>query len=413
MFRFLVDSHIYPCGLRYLLIFTFGLPLTSGCGGPIRGPAVPVDMQDRAVIPGLSPAMRTWGAALNPEFEHELIESVRREQALRAATGQSGPLPPAVFLAISGGGANGAFAAGLLNGWTAAGNRPQFKAVTGISTGALIAPFAFLGSEYDLTLRKFYTEITTSDVLVQRGMLAAIFDDALADNAPLRKLLAELVNEKLVGEIAAEHAKGRVLMIGTANLDAQRGMIWNIGAIAASGHPRTVALILDIMIASAAIPAAFPPVMFDVDVDGKRYQEMHGDGGTITQVFLYPPSMKLREEAEAAGIKRDRSVYIIRNARFVPDWAETPRRTLPIAGRAVSSLITTQGIGDLYRTYLNTQRDGIDYNLAAIPSDFTEQAKEAFDREYMQKLFDVAFEMARQGFPWQKVPPGFDAAPLH
>lgn len=394
-------------------VFFITLLLNPGCGGPVRGHAVPAEMQDRAIIPGLSPAVRTWGAALNPDFERELMDSVRREQAVRAAAGQSGPLPPAVFLAISGGGSNGAFTAGLLNGWTAAGNRPTFKAVTGISTGALIAPFAFLGPAYDSTLRKFYTEITTRDILVQRGMLAAVFDDALTDNAPLRKLLTELVNENLVKEIAAEYSKGRILLIGTANLDAQRGVIWNIGAIAASEHPHRIELILDIMIASAAIPAAFPPVMFDVEADGKPYQEMHGDGGTITQVFLYPPSMRLREEAEAIGIKRDRSVYIIRNARLVPAWSETPRRTLPIAGRAVSSLIATQGIGDLYRTYLNTQRDGIDYNLAYIPSDFKEQEKEAFDREYMQKLYDVGYEMARKGYPWEKVPPGFDATPVH
>lgn len=389
------------------------LLVTPGCGGPVRGPAVPAELQDRAVIPGFSPAVRTWGAALNPEFERELLETVRRELADRAATGQSGSLPPANFLAISGGGANGAFTAGLLNGWTAAGDRPTFKAVTGISTGALIAPFAFLGPEHDATLRKFYTEISTPDILVERGVLAAVFDDALADNAPLRRLLAGLVNEKLVAEIAAEYRKGRVLVIGTANLDAQRGVIWNIGAIASSGHPRAVALIVDVMIASAAIPAAFPPVMFDVEADGKPYQEMHGDGGTITQVFLYPPSMKLREQAEEAGFRRERRAYIIRNARFEPDWADTPRRTLPIAGRAVSSLIATQGIGDLYRTYLNAQRDGVDYNLAAIPFDFKEQSKEAFDRDYMRKLYDVGYEMARKGYPWQKTPPGFDAAPAH
>ena len=174
-------------------------------------------------------------------------------------------------------------------------------------------------------------------------------------------------------------------------------MIWNVGAIAASGHPRALELVRDIMIASAAIPAAFPPVMIDVEVDGQHYQEMHVDGGTATQVFLYPPSLKVKEVAEAAGVQRDRRVYIIRNARLEPEWAETQRRTLSIAGRAVSSLIATQGVGDLYRTYLNAQRDGIDYNLVSIPADFRLQPREAFDREYMQKLFDVGFEMGKEG----------------
>jgi hypothetical protein len=308
----------------------------------------------------------------------------------------------------SGSGANWAFTAGLLNGWTAAGNRPQFKAVTGISTGALIAPFAFLGPAYDETLRKFYTGITTKDILIERGKLAAIFDDALADSPPLRRLIASLVDRKLLDAIAAEYGKGRLLLVGTTNLDAQRAVIWNVGAIAASGHPRAVDLVRDILIASAAIPAAFPPVMIDVEADGWHYQEMHVDGGTVTQVFLYPPSLKIREVSEAAGFKRDRRVYIIRNARFEPEYAETPRRTLSIAGRAVSSLIATQGIGDLYRTYLNAQRDGIDYNLVAIPDDFRLQPREVFDREYMQKLFDVGFEMGRKGGFWKKTPPAFE-----
>ncbi len=382
--------------------------VAAGCAGPVRQRAVPPELKDRAVISGLSPAVRTWGAAVNPEFQAQLFESVRREQAYRASSGQTGPLPVAEFLAISGGGANGAFTAGLLNGWTAGGNRPQFEAVTGISTGALIAPFAFLGPAYDETLRKFYTGITTKDVLTERSKLAAIFDDALTDNTPLRRLIASLVDRKLLDAIAAEYRKGRLLMIGTTNLDAQREMVWNVGAIAASGHPRAVELVRDIMIASAAIPAAFPPVMIDVEVDGQHYQEMHVDGGTVTQVFLYPPSLKIKEVSEAAGLKRDRRVYIIRNARFEPEYVETQRRTLSIAGRAVSSLIATQGVGDLYRTYLNAQRDGIDYNLVAIPDDFRLQPREVFDREYMQKLFDVGFEMGKKGGFWKKTPPAFE-----
>lgn len=399
------DNHILHIG--WIITLTAGLAAT-GCAGPTRQQAVPPDLQDRAVVAGMPPGVRTWGAVVTAEFRQEMLESAGREQAYRTRSGQTGSLPAAEFLAISGGGANGAFTAGLLNGWTAKGDRPQFKAVTGISTGALIAPFAFLGPEYDATLRQFYTGVTTKDILTKRNALAALFDDALTDNAPLRKLVAGLVDRKLLDAIIAEYRKGRLLLIGTTNLDAQREVVWNVGAIASSGHPRALELIRDIMVASAAIPAAFPPVMMDVEVDGKHYQEMHVDGGTVTQVFLYPPSLKVREVAEAAGIKRERRVYIIRNARFEPDWAETPRRTLSIAGRAVSSLIATQGIGDLYRTYLNAQRDGIDYNLVAIPAEFRLQPREAFDREYMQKLFDVGFEMGRQGGFWKKTPPAFE-----
>jgi len=398
-------------GARFELFTIIILSIATGCGMPTRRHAVPADAQDRAVISGMSPAIRTWGAALNPAFQEELTQSLRREQAHRAGLGQTGPLPVAEFLAVSGGGANGAFGAGFLNGWTTAGNRPQFKAVTGISTGALIAPFAFLGPEHDTTLRRCYTGITTKDILTKRSGLAALFDDALTDSAPLRRMVAGLVDQKLLDAIAVEYRKGRLLLIGTTNLDAQRELVWNVGAIAASGHPRALELVRSIMVASAAIPAAFPPVMIDVEVDGQQYQEMHVDGGTITQVFLYPPSLKVKDVAEAAGVKRDRRVYIIRNACLVPEWAETPRRTLSIAGRGVSTLLAAAGIGDLYRTYLNTQRDGIDYNLVAIPADFTLQPREPFDQEYMQKLFDIGFEMGRKGGFWKKVPPAFDGEP--
>ncbi len=383
--------------------------LASGCAGPVRGPAVPVDLQDRAVVMGLA-GIRTWGDDIHPDFGDEIQEALRREQAYLTETGHQGPLARADFLAISGGGANGAYGAGLLCGWTQAGDRPQFKAVTGISTGALIAPFAFIGSDQDQTLRTFYTGITTRDVLSRRSLLAAAFDDALADNGPLRELLNRCIDQKMLLAIAAEHAKGRILLIGTTNLDARRGVIWNVTAIAASGHPRALDLIREIMIASAAIPAAFPPVMFDVEAGGHRYQELHVDGGVMTQVFLYPPSFRLAEDARVLGVTRERRLYVIRNARLDPDWAETKRRTLPIAGRAIDALIQTQGIGDLYRIYLSAQRDGIEFNVAYIPATFNGVPREAFDREYMTRLFETGYEMAVKGYPWEKTPPGYKPA---
>lgn len=378
----------------------------AGCMGPTRQTAVPAELQDRALVPGMSAAIRSWGAALNPDFERELYDALAREIAHRNRNGGTGALPTAEYLAISGGGQNGAFTAGLLCGWTEAGTRPTFKAVTGISTGALIAPFAFLGAEYDSTLRRVYTQVSTGDILKPRGVMAALYDDALADNSPLWRLLESVVDQKLVDALAAEYAKGRILIVGTTNLDARRAVLWNLTAIAASGNPQSLKLIRSLMVASASIPAAFPPVFIDVEVDGKRYQEMHVDGGAMTQVFLYPPSMKLKE---AAG-PRERRAWIIRNARLDPDWAQIERRTLKIAARAIDALLATQGIGDLYRTYVNAQRDGVDYNLAYIPGTFTRAPKEVFDRDYMNELFNVGFEMAKKGYPWQKTPPGYEPA---
>lgn len=384
----------------------------ASCSAPSREAAVPTELADRATVLN-NPAVRTWDDTMNQAFMDELFGAAKHELELRHQAGEDGPLPPAHYLAISGGGANGAYGAGLLCGWTATGTRPEFKVVTGISTGALTAPFAFLGSAYDDKLRTVYTSVTTKQIAISRGFLAVLFSDALMDTVPLRKLMKTLVDEQMMRDIAREYARGRLLIVATTNLDANRGVIWNVGAIASSGDPKALDLIHDILIASAAIPAAFPPVMIAVEIDGMPYQEMHVDGGTKAQVFLYPPSLELKAAAEAQGVRRERIAYVIRNSRLDPEWANVERRALSIAGRAIASLIQTQGVGDLYRIYLTTQRDGVAFNLAFIPSDFNVRPKEEFDPVYMTQLFDVGYRAATQpgGYPWSTSPPGFAETP--
>jgi hypothetical protein len=195
--------------------------------------------------------------------------------------------------------------------------------VTGVSTGALIAPFAFLGPDYDAALREVYTSMTAEKVYRARGLSAALFDDAMADTGPLAEIISLHANQKMLDAIALEYQRGRLLMIGTTDLDAQRPVIWNIGAIAASGKPGALELFRKILRASAAIPGAFQPVFVDIEIDGKKYQEMHVDGGAIAQLFLYPPSIDI----SASGIRRQRTAYIIRNAKLDPDYAASERRT--------------------------------------------------------------------------------------
>jgi hypothetical protein len=386
------------------LVFFFGANL--GCAGLRRGPAVPKDLQDRAIVPGL-PDVRTWGDYVSPAFRDNVFAALQRKRAHWVATGHAEHPPAGTGLAVSGGGANGAFGAGLLCGWTEKGDRPEFEIVTGISTGALIAPFAFLGPEYDSVLREVYTSISTSSILRERGLLGALTSDALSDNEPLWKLLAKYVDEALLDAVAAEYEEGRLLLIGTVNLDSRRSVIWNIGAIAASDDPKALGLVRSILIASASIPAAFPPVMIDVEVDGRNFQEMHVDGGCLNEVFLYPTSFVPLEVRKAARVERERRLYVIRNSRVDPDWAEVERQTLSIAERAISALIHSQGLGDLNRMFMTARRDGMEFNLACIPADFEEVPQEPFDRGYMRKLFDVGFELARGGYPWSKTPPGY------
>ncbi len=394
-------------GLAGCLVMLLSI-LLSGCATPERSTAVPRELQDRATVLGRTD-LRYWVDRGSDTFLQAALASLERERVALAAAGNGGKLPPAIFLAISGGGEDGAFGAGLLTGWSASGTRPQFKGVTGVSTGALTAPFAFLGPAYDAQLKEVYTTISGKDVLQQRGYLAAVLNDAMADNTPLRRLVARHVNQSLLDAIAAEHAKGRALLIATTNLDARRPVIWDIGAIASTGHPGALRLVQDLLIASAAIPGAFPPMMIETEVDGRKYQEMHVDGGTSAQVFLYPPSLDIRGGDREYGITRERRLFIIRNARLDPDWAEVRRRTLDIASRSVSSLIQTQGIGDLYRIFIASQRDGIDFNLAYIPSSFTTELKEPFDTAYMNELFNLGYGLGSKGYQWAKTPPGYSA----
>lgn len=311
------------------------------------------------------------------------------------------------ILAISGGGADGAYGAGVMVGWTKAKTRPIFEIVTGVSTGALIAPFAFLGSAYDPVLQETYTQVTDDNIFRKRHITALMFSDSMADTTPMAEMVSQYVTRELLDRIAAEYAKGRLLFIGTTDLDAREAVYWNMGAIATSRDPAALELFRKITLASAAIPGAFPPIMIDVTVDGRSYQEMHVDGGASRQVFLYPPAVHLGDLARQAGLERDRHLYIIRNSRLDPDWASVDRRLMTIVNRSVTALIHAQGVGDLNRMFMTSTRDGIDYNLAYIPSDFTVTKNSEFDSTYMNALFERGRAMAAAGYAWDKFPPGY------
>jgi len=393
---------------RALLAGAISVPgiLMASCTSPSRLAAVPSSLTARAQTP--VPNARFFPDRNDAALVEEAMASHRREIDWLTSIGHTGPLPPVAFLTISGGGGDGAFGAGLLTGWTETGKRPAFKLVTGISTGALIAPFAFLGSKYDPQLAETYTRVTDHDIFKRRNFTAALFSDAMADTKPLARLVDKFLTRGLLDAIAEEYRKGRLLLVGTTNLDSREPVYWNMGAIATSKDPAALALFRQITVASASIPGAFPPVMIDVTVDGVRHQEMHVDGGATRQVFMYPPTFRLAEESTAIGAARQRAVYIIRNSRLDPDWASVDRRMLSIVNRAVSSLIQTQGFGDLNRMYLTTLRDQVDFNLAYIPADFTVPKKSQFDIEYMAQLFERGRQMAAAGYPWAKHPPGFE-----
>lgn len=391
-----------------LVVVACAFTALVGCAGAITRTAVPPSFEDQAEVVGMGQApIRFWGDELPPNADALVKEKWVQARAARPNLAAKGSRQVVNFLALSGGGSDGAFGAGLLNGWTASGTRPEFDLVTGVSTGALTAPFAFLGPKYDHALKHVFTESTTKDIAIARPVRGLLGGDALASNAPLAKIVAYYVDEAFLEEVAEEHRKGRRLLIGTTNLDAERPVVWDMGQIAISGSPEALALFRKVLLSSAAIPAVFPPGFIEVSAGGAVYKEMHVDGGATREVFLVPTQFMAQKVDGRLGINPIRRAYIIRNGRVAPEYKAVKAQTLSIAGRAVSSLIKSQGVGDLNELYLFAKRNGIDYNVAYIPGDFPDTSTQAFDPVYMTKLYDVGFNLAQAGYPWKKTPPQF------
>lgn len=381
-------------GVLALLVALLAL---VGCGNIQRLDPPPLAATQTLPIVGI-PNARFWPDAETEPLLREIAQLNERQAAI---AGPRQALAARNFLALSGGGDNGAFGAGLLVGWTASGRRPTFDVVTGISAGALIAPFAFLGPAYDTQLREVFTEVAPHDV-IQMGSLvrAVLFGEALADTSPLYRLIARHVNEAMLAAIATEYGRGRLLLIGTTNLDLGRPVLWNIGAIAASGHPQALELFRRILLASASIPGAFPPVLVDVDFDGNAYQEMHVDGGAAIQMFLYPPTLTLRPEFRGRRNMRERTAWVVRNGRLDTEWSSTNRSILGIASRSASTLLHFSAVNDITRIYLTTQRDGVNFRLAYIGPEFDAPRSEPFETSFMRALFDYGYRQGLEGNRW-------------
>ena len=379
--------------------------LVAACvGAPVRN-ALPDTLSSQAAAIGMTD-VRFWGDETPPNLNAIIKEKFAQMRATRPHLFRAGKRPLVSFLTVSGGGSDGAFGAGLLVGWSDAGTRPEFEVVTGISTGALIAPFAFLGKQHDPTLKEMYTTYSTDAFLKKRPIQGLLGGTALASNRPLAGLIAKYTDQKFMAEIAAAHKTGRRLLIGTTNLDAQRPVIWDMGKIASSGNPEAIHLFRNVLLASAAIPGVFPPVFINVQADGKTYDEMHVDGGTTNQVFLLPNQLRVSSVDRRTGFHPHRREYIIRNGRVGPEHKVVKASTLSIASRSLSTLTKYQGIGDLYKMYTFARRNGMQYRLAYIPADFKDTSTEPFDTVYMTELFNLGYKLARQGYRWRKTPPG-------
>lgn len=391
--------------LRVALIGSW-IILTAGCATIAPRNVLPQASAAQIELEGFH-NIRFWGDAPARDIQAIMTAGAPRAE-MRSPSGAERQSPLSNLLAISGGAEDGAFGAGLLVGWGDAGTRPVFDLVTGVSSGALIAPFAFLGREYDGQLREIFTKYGRQDVFTYNvpGLLEG---SALVDDAPLARLIERYVDDAFMQEIARERIKGRILLIGTTNLDTQRPVMWDMGRIAMSQNPDAKSLFRKILLASATLPGVFPPVRIRVRVGGQSYDELHVDGGVTRQVFMAPSifSFASRDQKSARPAGKPR-LFVIRNGKIDPEWQPVNENVLSITQRSISTLIKNQGIGDLYRIYSVTRRDGIDFNLASIPADFRETSGEPFDQKYMVALFDRGYDLASHNYSWVKAPPGME-----
>ncbi len=316
---------------------------------------------------------------------------------------------PGKYLALSGGGMYGAYSVGVLTGWTAAGNRPPFDVVTGISTGSLVATYAFLGTAYDPQMTRLYTTVSDQDVYRRRPRAAFLFSDSAASSDPLKRLIETQVDDALLAEVARAHQAGRRLYVGTTNIDTRRLVVWDMGAIAAGGRPDAKELYRTILLASASVPGFFPPVPIGVEVNGRPHTEMHVDGGATTGVFLRASTLHVDRDAIRAGRQplAGSDAYVVIAGKLYADPTCTPPRALKIGASALTSIVSSQTRGELFRIYSLCLLGGMRYHLAAIPEELPVPGDAmAFDPAEMRRLYTAGYEAAVGGRAWRDTPPG-------
>jgi len=377
----------------------------AGCAILPRN-AVPADLMPEAVIPGM-PEIRAPAGQISAAMMSDLARSFDQESPNDFPIGPDGYVHYA-HLVLSGGGANGAFGAGFLSGWTKMGHRPVFKIVTGVSTGALMAPYAFLGPDYDGALRQFYTTTASHNIFRRLSMVPQLLGgESLADTGPLMAMLEQAVDAEFLRAVAQAHESGRRLYIGTADLDSQRFVVWNMGLIATSGRSGALELFRRVMLASASVPIAFPPVFFDVEAGGRRYDEMHVDGAVSANVFYTGGAFSF--SAARAGVGRGHGredIFVIHNGQLLPAPATTSRSLRSIAMRAFQLAAKSKTIGDLFRIYAVSLRESAGFKMITIPEGAELSGSEVFDPVVMRQLYEIGYRKALDGPVWLTDPPG-------
>jgi len=391
-----------PGGLMYLrLLFLIGASLlAAGCTARHRCCASPALMRASGQVEVGTKADE------NAVLETDII----RGFADRLRTSHSAPVgAPKKVLALSGGGMYGAYSTGVLAGWTATGDRPCFDVVTGVSTGGLIATYAFLGSQYDRQLTELYTSVCSQDIYRKRVIGSVLWSDSAASSAPLKRLIDAQVDDAMLQAIAAGHATGRRLYVGTTNIDTRRLVIWDMGAIASSGRADAKDLYRKVLLASSSPPGFLPPVPIEVEVNGRKFTELHVDGGATTGVFIRASTLHLDPAAVKSGDRplAGSEAYVIVAGKLYADPVCIERRALRIGESSLQSLLYSQVRGELFRIYTLCLLSGMKFNMSALPEEFKASGDMmGFDPAEMKRLYEAGYAAATSGRAWRDTPPG-------
>lgn len=387
--------------LALAVLLSLGL---ASCAS-IQRTSYTADDAARAEIPGMN-NVRFEGDAPAPVFAR------LRDEVVRAAKARHEPVS---YLALSGGGGDGAYGAGFLRGLAESNRRPQFSIVSGVSTGALMAPFVFLGSDYDPVLRDLYTSGYAATLVKNVNILNGLFGNALVESDKLMQLIKKYVGDDMIQRVAEEHRRGRRLLITTTNLDSQRSEVWDMGAIATSGSPRAPKLFRQVLAASASVPGLFPPRLIDVTADGKGFEEMHVDGGTLRQLYVAPDEV-IYGAASPSGGAGIRDLYILVNNKIEPTFDLVDDATIPVGARSLSTILKREGRNNVLSAYSYATRNRIGYHLTYIDADVRDlpdnDPKAEFGAEYMGYLYGLGQAKGKSARPWDGVPPFSSGAPV-
>jgi predicted acylesterase/phospholipase RssA len=385
------DRRVSSLRLRLLLPILLICPVCplvlQGCAGlAVAESTAMVDWQPPANVPM---TIRT----LNADGRFSQVSSVTAAERLRALH----PGEPLDILALSGGGAYGAFGAGAVAGLTRTGSRPDFTVVTGVSVGALIAPYAFLGPTWDADLLEVFASGPGEDLLQSRG-LAAIFGSSLYSGKPLRHLVDAHLSDTMIQAIAREAEKGRLLLVATTDVVTGMPVVWDLGSIAQNGGPNARTLLRDVLVASASVPGMFPPVMIRVNKDGMPHDEAHVDGSATMPFFVPPAFMQMPPEARDGA--NHTAVYVIIDGPLGDPPKTTRLTTRAILSRSINAGLNQMLLTTLELTAASAQLQGATLQYSAVPITHPRGDPYDFRADMMRPLFRYAHECAQAGRLW-------------